>query len=163
DYRRARQRQDRGAVSRRPADAGARQIGCSVPRPTILSITARSVALRTAAAATVPEARTRRDVLWLRCMHGAAQAFAAAALGGMLGPFLMLIGLRHLSGSAASLLLNLEAPLTMVLAVTLFREHLERAALFGALFILTGAVLLAYRPGGVEGDWLGCAAIAGAC
>src|SRR5437773_10808796 len=40
--------------------------------------------------------------------------------GGILGPILMLWGLNHLSAVPASLLLNLEAPLTMIMAILLF-------------------------------------------
>ena len=109
-------------------------------------------------------AGTERDAREAPIRRSDAAALTGVIVaGGMLGPWLMLIGLRHLSASVASLLLNLEAPLTMILAVMLFREHLARAALFGALLIITGAVILAYRPGGVEGDWLGYAAIAAAC
>jgi drug/metabolite transporter (DMT)-like permease len=93
----------------------------------------------------------------------AAALAAVVVAGGMVGPYLMLVGLQHLSGTAASLLLNLEAPFTMILAVIAFREHLDPRALVGALTIVGGALLLAYRPGTFAGDRLGCAAIAGAC
>jgi drug/metabolite transporter (DMT)-like permease len=38
--------------------------------------------------------------------------------GGMLGPFLMMWGLERLSGVLASLLLNLEAPFTILVAMS---------------------------------------------
>src|SRR5215470_1042223 len=44
--------------------------------------------------------------------------------GGVVGPVLMLAGLARLSGMAGALLLNLEAPLTILLAVSFFGEHL---------------------------------------
>ncbi|HEV3110203.1 MAG TPA: hypothetical protein VGY99_06890 [Candidatus Binataceae bacterium] len=44
--------------------------------------------------------------------------------GGILGPILMLFGLRHLSAVAGSLLLNLEGPFTALIAIGLLREHL---------------------------------------
>ena len=47
-------------------------------------------------------------------------------LGGMAGPVLMLLGLQRVSASVGSLLLNLEGPFTIALAVTFFREHLSR-------------------------------------
>ena len=56
--------------------------------------------------------------------------------GGVLGPLLMLFGLGRVSAVAASLLLNLEAPFTILLAVLLFGEHLGgRAAVAAALII----------------------------
>ena len=54
----------------------------------------------------------------------AAPLAGIVALGGMLGPVLMLMGLARLSAVAGSLLLNLEAPFTILLAVLLFGEHL---------------------------------------
>ena len=41
--------------------------------------------------------------------------------GGVLGPVLMLFGLQRVTGLTGSLLLNLEAPFTVLLAVALFR------------------------------------------
>src|SRR5207302_4669223 len=51
--------------------------------------------------------------------------------GGAVAPALLLFGLRRSSGMAASLLLNLEAPLTALLAVALFGEQIGRRALLG--------------------------------
>jgi len=85
------------------------------------------------------------------------------ALGGVAGPVLMLFGLSHLSAVAGALLLNLEAPFTILCAVALFGEHLERRAGAGALAIVAGALALALGPGDWRADWLGVAAIAGAC
>jgi drug/metabolite transporter (DMT)-like permease len=84
-------------------------------------------------------------------------------VGGMIGPILMLVGLGRVSALAGSLLLNLEAPFTIVLAVVLFREHLGGRAAAGAAVIVAGAAALGYRPGELRVDWLGVAAIAGAC
>jgi drug/metabolite transporter (DMT)-like permease len=83
--------------------------------------------------------------------------------GGILGPLLMLYGLQRISAVVGSLLLNLEAPLTILLAVTLFREHLGKREVGAALFIFAGAGILSYRPGTVSGDWLGVVSISGAC
>lgn len=83
--------------------------------------------------------------------------------GGLLGPVLMLFGLARLSGLAGSLLLNLEAPFTMLLAVVLFREHLGRRPVIAALLIVAGAAALGFRPGELRATAAGAAAIAGAC
>ncbi|MBP9088762.1 MAG: DMT family transporter, partial [Kofleriaceae bacterium] len=50
-------------------------------------------------------------------------------LGGVAGPILMLFGLQRVSGLTGSLLLNLEAPLTVVVAALVFREHVGRYAI----------------------------------
>lgn len=83
--------------------------------------------------------------------------------GGILGPVFMLWGLQRLTGVLTSLLLNLEAPLTILLAVAFFREHLGRVQAAGALLILVGAALLQYQPGELRADGLGIMALFGAC
>jgi drug/metabolite transporter (DMT)-like permease len=84
-------------------------------------------------------------------------------LGGVAGPLLLLLGLARVSGTAGALLLNLEGPLTIVLAAVLFGEHLGRRAILAAVCILLGAVVLRVTPGEVAADGLGVAAIAAAC
>lgn len=88
---------------------------------------------------------------------------AIIMLGGVFGPVLMLFGLERLSGLAASLLLNLEAPLTVLLAVVLFREHLGLRQMGSVTVVLFGAFLLSHKPGELHADWLGSLAIAAAC
>jgi drug/metabolite transporter (DMT)-like permease len=83
--------------------------------------------------------------------------------GGVLGPVLMLVGLGRLSGVAASLLLNLEGPFTILLALLVFGEHLGRSAARATVLILTGAMVLALQAGEVRADLLGVLALAGAC
>ncbi len=86
-----------------------------------------------------------------------------ALVGGLIGPSLLMFGLRRLSGVAGSLLLNLEAVFTMALAVTFFGERMNRPEWLGASLIVIGAVVISYRPGEFTADWLGVLAIAGAC
>lgn len=83
--------------------------------------------------------------------------------GGLVAPVLMLLGLARVSALAGSLLLNLEAPLTVLLAVVAFREHLGRYAAIAATLILGGAVVLKLEPGTVGADLLGVVLLAGAC
>jgi drug/metabolite transporter (DMT)-like permease len=84
-------------------------------------------------------------------------------LGGMVGPVLMLWGLQRTSALTGSLLLNLEAPFTMLVAVLLFREHMGKQAAAAAVCIVLGAALLKLEPGQLAGDLSGALAIAGAC
>ena len=88
---------------------------------------------------------------------------AIAAIGGIIGPVLMLVGLERVSGMTGSLLLNLEGPFTAILAVMVFREHLERRALLGSVLIFLGAGALANGPGPLLGPLRGTLALAGAC
>jgi len=83
--------------------------------------------------------------------------------GGILGPSLMLIGLARVSALAGSLLLNLEAPFTVLIAVAAFREHLGRHAAAAAALVFGGAILLSLEPGELTGDSIGVALLAAAC
>lgn len=86
-----------------------------------------------------------------------------ALSGGVAGPLLMLVGLTRMTAVAGSLLLNLEGPFTMAIAVLAFREHLGRYGIIAASCILLGAALLRFQPGAVGADTLGMLCIAGAC
>jgi len=93
-----------------------------------------------------------------------AKLLAAVILcGGVVGPVLMLCGLARVSAVVAALLLNLEGPFTMLLAVFLFGEHLGGRGRSGAALIIGGALALTYRPGDLHGDVLGVLAIGAAC
>src|SRR6266568_3381061 len=83
--------------------------------------------------------------------------------GGIVGPVLLVVGLARVSGLAASLLLNLEAPFTMGLAVLAFGDHLSRRESMGAAAIVVGGAAIGFAPGPLRADALGVAAIAGAC
>jgi drug/metabolite transporter (DMT)-like permease len=89
----------------------------------------------------------------------------AIACGGVAGPVLLMVGLTRVSAAEASLLLNLEAVLTALLAWVVFRENADRRIVLGMALIVAGGVVLAWprqavaAPGGV----LGALAVAGAC
>jgi drug/metabolite transporter (DMT)-like permease len=83
--------------------------------------------------------------------------------GGIAGPLLLLFGLARLPGAQASLLLNLEAPLTIGLAVLVFGESLSLRELVGALVIVLGGAALSAGPGSGNSQWVGALAGAGAC
>src|SRR3546814_20772486 len=54
-----------------------------------------------------------------------------------------MMGLGHTSASQASLLLNLEAVLTAVLAWVVFHENADRRIVVGMMFIVAAGLLLA--------------------
>jgi drug/metabolite transporter (DMT)-like permease len=89
---------------------------------------------------------------------------AAIAFGGVLGPVLLMLGLSRTSGAAASLLLNLEAVLTALLAWVVFSENADRRIVLGMALIVAGGIALAW-PGGPGGgtDLTGSLLVAGAC
>ena len=88
--------------------------------------------------------RSRREAKLSRA--DAPALLGVILFGGVAGPALLLWGLSRLTAVSASLLLNLEAPLTIALAVLLFGEHLARLELLGALFIVGGGALLGFAP-----------------
>jgi drug/metabolite transporter (DMT)-like permease len=88
---------------------------------------------------------------------------AITVLGGMVGPVLMLVGLARVSASAGALLLNLEGPLTAVVAVAAFGEHLGGRALGALALVSGGAAVLVLGHGDLAVSGLGALAIAGAC
>jgi drug/metabolite transporter (DMT)-like permease len=73
----------------------------------------------------------------------------AIAFGGVLGPLLLMLGLAHTAAATASLLLNLEAVLTAVIAWVVFRENTDRRIVFGMVLIVAGGVVLSWPGGGI--------------
>lgn len=94
-----------------------------------------------------------REWLWLTLAIG---------FGGVLGPLALMVGLTRTSAATASLLLNLEAVLTAVLAWVVFRENANRRIVLGMALIVAGALLLAWQ-GPSQGFGWGAALVAGAC
>jgi drug/metabolite transporter (DMT)-like permease len=76
---------------------------------------------------------TTREWCWL---------WLAIGFGGVLGPLLLMLGLARTSAATASLLLNLEAMLTALLAWVVFRENADRRVVIGMALIVAGAALL---------------------
>lgn len=89
---------------------------------------------------------------------------AAIASGGVLGPVLLMLGLARTSAASASLLLNLEAVLTAVIAWVVFRENAGRRIVLGMALIVTGGIALASPGGsGAAAGFAGALLVAGAC
>lgn len=88
----------------------------------------------------------------------------ATLFGGLLGPLALMYGLLHTTGATASLLLNLEAVLTAVLAWVFFREHADTRIVLGMVAIVAGGALLSWESGGGQTtSWIGPIAVAAAC
>lgn len=85
----------------------------------------------------------------------------AVVLGGIVGPVLLLAGLRLATAGSVSLLLNLEMAATAILGVVIFREHLTAGGWLGAAGVVAAGAMLSWQEG-----WPGLAAgvlVAGAC
>ena len=97
---------------------------------------------------------TRRDLPWL---------VAAIASGGIVAPLLFTFGLRETTGATASLLLNLETVLTVLLAWFVFREHYGPRVVVGMALIVAACALLGGLDRDVGGAGRGALLIALAC
>jgi drug/metabolite transporter (DMT)-like permease len=88
----------------------------------------------------------------------------AITFGGVLGPTLLMFGLTQTAGTTASLLLNLEAVLTALLAWVVFKENADRRIVLGMVTIVAGGVVLSWPIGDAgQSSWLGPLAVAAAC
>ena len=85
---------------------------------------------------------------------------AAILCGSILGPALMMLGLQRLTAVTGSLLLNLEPPLTILIAVLWFREHIGWRQAGAAALIVLGELIVGYRPGEMRTEWAGVLAVA---
>ncbi len=79
----------------------------------------------------------KRDIPWLA---------GAILCGGIAGPLLLMIGINKSTAGSASLLLNLEAVFTALLAWFAFKENFDRRIFAGMIAIVAGSLLLAWRP-----------------
>jgi len=96
---------------------------------------------------------------------GAEWLWLAAAIlfGGIAAPIALMYGLVSTPASSASLLLNLEAVFTAILAWFVFRENFDRRIALGMAAIIFGGVTLAWTPGGDGKISTGSLFIAAAC
>ena len=111
--------------------------------------------------------RLARDRGWAPTGLGKGEwpwLLGAVLFGGVLGPVLLMLGLTHTGGAAASLLLNLEAVFTALLAWLVFRENADRRVVLGMAVIVLGGVALSWPTGKAEpGQGMGALCIAAAC
>lgn len=87
----------------------------------------------------------------------------AAIAGGGFAPVLLMLGLARTPASTGSLLLNLEAVLTVLIAGVFFRERIIGWVGLGIAAVIAGGVVLAWQGEFVLAGPLGPLAVAGAC
>jgi len=75
--------------------------------------------------------------------RGTLRLLGAIAFGGVLGPLLLLIGLRLASATSVSLWLNMELVATAILGHLFFREHLGWSGWIGVAGVAVGGMILA--------------------
>jgi drug/metabolite transporter (DMT)-like permease len=71
----------------------------------------------------------------------------AVLCGGVLAPSALLWGIVGMDASAASLLLNAEALLTILVAAGFFGEHVGGRVWIAGVLVVTGGLALAWQPG----------------
>ena len=102
-----------------------------------------------------PSGLTKNDWPWL---------LGAIFFGGVLGPVSLMFGLTSTGGATASLLLNLEAVLTAVMAWAVFKENADRRIVWGMVAIVAGGVALGWQSdSSAQGTFIGPVLIALAC
>jgi len=69
---------------------------------------------------------------------------AAVLFGGVLGPIALLMGLQQTTAATASLLLNLEAVLTALIAWLIFKESADKRLVLGMAVIVMGSLTLSW-------------------
>ncbi len=102
---------------------------------------------------TVEAQLSRRDLPWLG---------GALLAGGIAAPILLLLGLERTPASTASLLLNFEGVATTLIAVSFFKESIDRRITWAIGLVTLASILLTWT-GGNWGISLGALGIVGAC
>src|SRR5207248_386626 len=87
----------------------------------------------------------------------------AVFFGGILGPVLLMSGMRGTSAATASLLLNLEGVCTALLAWFVFRENVDRRVASGMALIVAGGALLSWQGRGGASLSASALLVAAAC
>lgn len=105
------------------------------------------------------DARTRETALAKADLPWLA---GAIALGGIVGPILLMLGLAYTDAAAASLLLTFEGAATALLAWFLFNENFDRRIALGMGCLVVGAGILAWQGTPTIAGFLGPLAIIGA-
>jgi len=94
------------------------------------------------------------DWMWL---------LGAIAVGGAVGPYLLMYGLRLTDSASASLILNVEGVFTALLAWFAFKENFDRRIAAGMALIVAGGVVLSMGSALHASGIVGPLAITGAC
>jgi len=96
-------------------------------------------------------------------LHNLPWLGSAILAGGVIGPVLLLIGLRLTPASSASLLLNLEGVFTAIIAWFIFKENFDLRIALGMIAIIAGGVALSWAGKPQLGIPMGPIFVAGAC
>ena len=102
---------------------------------------------------------TSRHLTWRETIALAG----AVTTGGVAAPILMMYGLSATPAGTASLLLNLEAVSTTLIAAAIFAESIRPRIWLGVTLITAAACLLAWRGGAQFGVSSGAVSVVAAC
>ncbi len=104
--------------------------------------------------ATIVSRIKRSDCAWLA---------STVVFGGVLAPLCLMSGLRTTEATTASLLLNLEAVFTALIAWFVFKENFDKRIMLGMIFIVLGGALLSIHNNFGSGFSSGVLFILAAC
>jgi drug/metabolite transporter (DMT)-like permease len=88
--------------------------------------------------------RKQSNVLRL-CRADLPSLFVVVSAGGIFAPVCLMLGLSYSSATTASLLLNLEAVLTALIAWIYFHENCDSKIILGMIAITAGGIMLSFN------------------
>ena len=107
--------------------------------------------------------RNRGPAVEARLSRGDLPWLAGALLAGGIGaPIILLLGLERTPASTASLLLNFEGVATTLIAITFFKESIDRRITWAIGLVTLASIVLTWT-GGNWGITLGALGVIGAC
>lgn len=65
--------------------------------------------------------------------------------GGILGPLFLMIGLKTANAMSVSIWLNMELVATAILGILIFKDHLDRYAIFGVILTLGAGIIISIQ------------------
>lgn len=104
--------------------------------------------------------RKSNKTIFPRDRRNQRNLLGAVIFGGIVGPVLLLIGLKHALAASVSMWLNLEAVATAILALLIFREHIGRWTWIANAGVVCAGLLLSYDAG--WSGWIGLLCVTGA-
>jgi drug/metabolite transporter (DMT)-like permease len=107
--------------------------------------------------------RNREQAVEAHLSRGDLPWLAGAVLAGGIGaPIILLLGLERTPASTASLLLNFEGVATTLIAITFFKESIDRRITWAIGLVTLASIVLTWT-GGNWGITLGALGVIGAC
>ena len=89
----------------------------------------------------------KNEIQYFKKSHEKRFILGIIIFGGLLGPVFLLFGLKLANSSSISIWLNLELVATAFLGVIFFKDHLDKPAIIGVMFVLVAGILISFQEG----------------